>query len=137
MHCKSSRRWPYTSNKQNLQSPLHRTAINLLTNLFNLSRSLPQIFGTQVIPSSIGVKENELHLLSGTSRRTTTAQHQGKGLERVTIRYTHIMNVAITFTYECTKIQTVQLCPELCQARTLRIMRTLPQLSSLRQKAVP
>lgn len=92
-------------------------------------------------PSFIGVEKDKLHLLvkhSGTSRRTTTTKCQGKGLETVTIHYTHtyIINIAIKFTYECTKIQTVQLCPELWQTRTLHIMHTLPELPPAKKHAL-
>lgn len=63
-------------------------------------------------------------------------QMSGKRLETVTIHHIYIMDTAIKFAREYTKIQTVPLRPGFRWTRILQIMRTLPELNSLLKKKI-
>lgn len=116
------------------RSPLHCTAINTQTT-YLISRDLCSMSETSVIPFLTEVeKVKPIPLWYGALAGGVPNMPGTRILNSYTHTYT--INVAIKFTCKDTKLQAVQLCPELCQTRTLQITYTSPGLSLLQKTHV-
>lgn len=104
-------------------------------NLFNLSRSLLDVWNFSDTFPDWGRKSKAHTLVKHQALAGGVPKMPGT---RILNSYTHTytINVAIKFTCKDTKLQAVQLCPELCQTRTLQITYTLPVLSLLQKTHV-